>query len=151
MTRRQWLMGLAALAVVTLLVVVFRPKDSASERGAVVPDVAVHVGRVTRATLHRYVTAYGYVDTAPALGGQPPAKAQLSPAAGGILAEIHCVEGLHVAKGAVLFRLDARLANVAAKKARREEEFARLTFERQQTLLRSSGTSQRFAAATSDS
>jgi len=143
MTRRHWLVGLAVLAVAVVLFAFLRSRDSAGERADALPDVAVHTGRVERATLHRYVTAYGYVDTAPALGGRSPAKARLSPAVGGILAEIHCVEGMHVAKGAVLFRLDTRLAQVAAEKARREEEFAQLAFDRQQSLLRSNGTSQR--------
>jgi membrane fusion protein (multidrug efflux system) len=129
------------------------------EEGEGQTDVAVHVGTVTRATLHRYVTAYGFVQARPpAAGGAGPAGALLTPIVSGVLAEIHALEGQRVERGAVLFRLDSRLAEVAARKARQEVDFAEQAFDRQQTLLRTEGTSrkayqeaqQRVGAARSD-
>jgi membrane fusion protein (multidrug efflux system) len=62
---------------------------------------------------------------------------------GGILAEIRCTEGGLVESGAVLFRLDTRLAEVAVAKARKALEFAEQTYERQKKLLAADGTSQK--------
>jgi len=38
---------------------------------AIVTDVAVHTAPIASATLHRRITAYGYVEPAPAASGSP--------------------------------------------------------------------------------
>lgn len=143
MDRRRTAVGLAAVAVIVALLIIVRLRGAGAGEAEIVTDVAVHVGTVTRATLHRYVTAYGYVEPAPASRGRPPAGARLSPIVGGVLAAIDCVEGQRVSQGTVLFRLDSRLAEVAVQKARQDVDFAEKAFKRQQELLPSSGTSQR--------
>jgi membrane fusion protein, multidrug efflux system len=141
---RRFAVGIGAFAILVVAVLVARRlRGSGGEESEVQTDVAVHVSPVTRATLHRYVTAYGYVEAQPAVGGRPPAGALLSPIVGGVLASIECVEGQHVSQGTVLFRLDSRLAEVAVQKARQEVDFADKAFKRQQELLPSNGTSQR--------
>lgn len=67
MERRRAAAGLAA-AVVVIILGFFVLRGSGGEE-EVLTDVAVHVGTVGRATLHRYVTAYGYVEPEPAGGG----------------------------------------------------------------------------------
>ena len=98
---------------------------------AVTTDVAVHTTAIVRATLHRYVTAYGYVDPAPVLIGTPSAGALLSPISPGVIAEIRVAEGQRVARGTVLFRLDSRSADVAVQRAERDVAFAEQVAVRQ--------------------
>jgi len=134
--------GLVALAAVAV-VVSMRRTDPAEEEEQAVTNVSVHVGQITRATLHRYVTAYGTVQPEPAIDGKPPGGALIAPLVGGLLTQIHCVEGSRVSKGTVLFRLDSRVAEVAVFRAQKDLEFAEKTFHRQQGLLAEDGTSQK--------
>ena len=141
MTRRNLILAVAGLAVVVLIVLWRR--DGGPAEAEVVTDVAVHVAPLERATVRRYVTAYGYVEPEPAHDGRPAAGADLTPFTSGILEKIDAVEGRRVAAGAVLFRLDARMAKVAVERARQEADFADQAFQRQQALLPGDGTSQR--------
>ncbi len=144
MDRRRAVISVVAIAaLLVVMVVVWRVMGSPAEEGEVVTDVGVHVGTVSRATLHGYVTAYGYVEPAPATEGAPAAGALVSAFVGGVLTEIDCVAGSHVRQGEVLFRLDSRMAEVELEKARQQANFAEKAFERQQALLSSDGTSQR--------
>ena len=146
MTRRQVTTGLIILAVAVvaavLLIMGLGSKGGAEEEG-IVTDVGVHVGKIVRATLHRYVTAYGTVEPEPPGGGKPAAGAVISAPVGGILAEIDCSEGRAVAQGALLFRLDTRLAEVAVAKAAKALESAEQTYERQKKLLAAEATSRK--------
>ncbi len=146
MTKRQVVTGLIILAVAAaaalFLIRGFGRKDAGEEEG-IVTDVAVHVGKVVRATLHRYVTAYGTVEPEPPGDGRPAAGAYLSAPVGGILSDIRCTEGRAVEQGTVLFRLDTRLAEVAVVKAEKALAFAELTYERQKKLLAADGTSEK--------
>lgn len=146
MTKRQVVTGLIILAVAAAAVLVLikglGPKSAGEEEG-VVTDVAVHVGKIVRATLHRYVTAYGTVEPEPPGEGGAAAGAYLSAPVGGILTDIRCAEGRPVERGAVLFRLDTRLAEVAVAKAEKALAFAERTYERQKKLLAAEGTSEK--------
>lgn len=135
--------GLAGLAAVVLLAVLLRGLGRPGTDEEITTNVAVHVDSIARATLYRYVTAYGYVAPRPATANGPPAGALLSPIVGGVLASIDCVEGQHVTRGSVLFRLDSRLAEVAVHRAQEALDFAQKAFQRQEALIRSNGTSQR--------
>ncbi|MGD1008878.1 MAG: efflux RND transporter periplasmic adaptor subunit [Candidatus Aminicenantales bacterium] len=146
MTKRQVLTGLIILVVAAaaaLLLIKGLGHKAVAEEEGVVTDVAVHVGKIVRATLHRYVTAYGTVEPEPPGDGKPAAGAFVSAPVSGILTEIRCTEGRPVERGAVLFRLDTRLAEVAAAKARKDVESAARTYERQKKLLAADGTSQK--------
>jgi membrane fusion protein (multidrug efflux system) len=112
------------------------------EEPKVETEVAVHVGKITRATLRAYVTAYGVVEPEPP-GERPAASARVAPAVPGVVTAVRCAEGQRVEKGAVLFQLDSRAADVAVEKARKAVEFAEKTAERQQKLMRVDGTSQK--------
>jgi membrane fusion protein (multidrug efflux system) len=144
MTKRQVITGLIILAVAAaaalILIKGFGPKAAGEEEG-IPTDVAVHVGKIVRATLHRYVTAYGTVEPEPPGDGKPAAGAFLSAPVGGILTEIRCTEGRPVERGEVLFRLDTRLAEVAVAKAAKALAYAEQTYERQKKLLAAGGTS----------
>jgi len=133
---------LAAALSVVVLIKALRPKG-VGEGGDPAPDVAVHVGKIVRATLHRFVTAYGTVEPEPPGDGKAAAGALISAPIGGILTEIRCVEGRPVERGAILFRLDTRLAEVAVAKAEKALEFAEQTYDRQKKLLATDGTSRK--------
>jgi membrane fusion protein (multidrug efflux system) len=145
MTKRRTLAGMiilmAALAAVIYLTLVRPSANEILEETST--DVAVHVGRIIRTTLHRYVTGYGTVEPEPAVGENPPAGAAIAAPVSGLLVRINCTEGGHVSAGEVLFRLDSRLAEVAVIKAQQELQFAKQTFERQKNLLTADGTSQK--------
>lgn len=100
-------------------------------------EVAVQVGKVTRATLRRVVAAYGHVEA------QPNASASLAPAVAGIIAEVKGVEGQKVKKGDLLFRLDSRAVDAAAQKAELAIGFAQKNVARQKKLIAAEGTSEK--------
>jgi len=142
MRTRARVIGWGLAAAVAVLVVA-RLWGGGEEEGEVETDVAVHVGTVGRATLHRTVTAYGMVEPEPALDGQPAAGALITPFTDGVLASVEVVEGRHVNQGVVLFRLDSRMAEVALEGARQQAAFADSALQRQEELLPLDGTSRR--------
>lgn len=105
--------------------------------------VAVQVALVKRETLHGYVDAWGRVEPQPSTRSAPAASARIAALVPGLVAEVRCAEGEHVAKGAVLFQLDTRVADVAVERARRTVAYAEQVFARQETLGPGEGTSQR--------
>ena len=98
-------------------------------------EVPVRVGKIKRVTMRGYVTAYGTVEAEPA-GERPAAGARVGASVPGVVTEVKRVEGERVDKGAVLFQLDSRAADVAA-------DFAEKTLERQRRLIQVDGTSQK--------
>ncbi|MCG6948051.1 MAG: efflux RND transporter periplasmic adaptor subunit [Acidobacteria bacterium] len=106
-------------------------------------EVLVHVGTVTRATLHSYVEVYGRVEPQPPGIDSPPARAIIGAPVSGLLARIECAEGERVGVGSTLFVLDSRAAEVAATRARTALAYAEKTLERQRELLEAGGTSER--------
>jgi membrane fusion protein (multidrug efflux system) len=146
MTKRRIttaLIMLAVAAVAALLILKGLGRKTGEEGEEVVTDVAVHVGQIVRATLHRYVTAYGTVEPEPPGEGKTAAGAFISAPVGGIMAEILCSEGRPVERGMILFRLDTRLAEVAVARAQKALDFAEQVYERQKKLLAADGTSQK--------
>jgi len=144
MTKRRMIatvLILAAAAVAAVLLFKTLGPGPAEESEETTTIVDVHVAKIVRVTLRDYVTAYGAVEPEPAAEGRSAAGALISSPVGGLLAEILCTEGRPVARGTVLFRLDARVAEVAVQKAQKELEFAERVFERQKNLLAADGTS----------
>jgi RND family efflux transporter MFP subunit len=105
-------------------------------------DVAVHVGKIARTTLRAYVTAYGMVEPEPP-GERSAASARVAPSVPGVVTAVQCAEGQRVEKGAMLFQLDSRAADVVVEKARKAVEFAKKNFARQNKLMEVEGTSQK--------
>ncbi len=105
--------------------------------------VAVQVAPIVRTTLRGYVTAWGTVEPQQATRSAPPASARIAALAPGLMAEVACAEGQRVARGAVLFRLDTRVADVAVEKAREDVAYAEQLLERQKKLGAGEATSQR--------
>jgi membrane fusion protein (multidrug efflux system) len=144
MNKRTLAVGGILLAALVLFAVWEWARPSLGEdNGEAPPDMAVHAGTIVRATLHRYVTAYGTVEPAPAENGKSGGGAVISAPVGGILTGIDCAEGRTVAKGDVLFRLDDRLAQVTLLRARQELADAQKTYDRQTQLIKADGTSQK--------
>lgn len=144
MTHASRRLGALVLAYVGIVSVADAcARGGGGDETTVVTDVAVHTGVVVARDMHRFVTAYGYVEPAPARDGRAAAGALLTPLAPGVVTEILTVEGARVSKGAVLIRLDTRLADVAVQRAEQELAFAKGVAERQRLLLPSEGTSQR--------
>jgi membrane fusion protein (multidrug efflux system) len=130
------LVAAVVLAAIVVGVVWFVWLAPSGEESTAEPatDVAVRVGKITRATLHAYVTAYGVVRPEPA-GAGPAASASVAPSVPGVVVAVNKVEGQHVTKGDVLFELDSRAADVAV-------DFAEKNLAREQRLIRIEGTSE---------
>jgi membrane fusion protein (multidrug efflux system) len=143
MNRTRTRIILAALVIIVVAVVVSRLVRSGGESEEVVPNMAVHVGRITRASLRRFVSAYGSVQPEPATPGRPAAFSEVASPVAGVLARASCVEGQKVARGDVLFVLDSRLAEAAVERAKKNLVYAEQTFDRQKKLLAADGTSQK--------
>jgi membrane fusion protein (multidrug efflux system) len=109
----------------------------------VATEIPVHVGHITQTTLRAYVAAYGMVEPEPANQGKPPASARVATPVAGIIAEARCEEGHHVDKGALLFRLDSRTADVQVEKAKVALEFAQKNFRRKQELIQTENVSRK--------
>jgi membrane fusion protein, multidrug efflux system len=112
------------------------------EEAPVPTEVAVKVGKIARATLRGYVTAYGTVEPQPP-GVRRGAGAVISPSVPGVITLVRCTEGERVALGDLLFQLDSRAADVAADKAREAADYAEKNYERQKKLIAVEGTSQK--------
>ncbi len=108
----------------------FRPVKEPGEEKKPEAEVPVHVAKITRTTLRSYVTAYGAVEP------EPKASARVATSVPGVVASVKCLEGQRVEKGAILFQLDSRAAEVAVS-------FAEKSLERQQRLAKVEVTSQK--------
>ncbi|HUK14262.1 MAG TPA: efflux RND transporter periplasmic adaptor subunit [Thermoanaerobaculaceae bacterium] len=146
MTRRRGWIGLAVAALVVIGALALwraaRP-GAGGEEAEAASVVPVEVGAVTRATLHRVVTAYGTVEPEPAAGGRPAAAARVGPPLTGVVAEVACAEGETVSRGQVLVRLDSRVADVQIARATDAARFAELAVARQKQMSASEATSQK--------
>src|SRR5207248_2629350 len=69
-------------------------------------EVAVHVGKISLATLRHGVTAYGTVEPKPGAADKAPASAQIKSPAAAIVSDVNCFEGQQVEKGQTLFTLE---------------------------------------------
>ncbi len=114
----------------------------AAEESEVETEVAVRVGQITQVTLHEYVRAYGLVEPAPP-GASAGGSARVNPGAPGLVRVVACTEGQRVVKGTLLFQLDSRLADAAADRALSAVKVAEAALERQKTLIKAEGTSQK--------
>ena len=110
--------------------------DKPAVEEKVVTEVPVHVGKITTATLHDYVVGYGMVEPEPAGNGRPAAGAKLTSPTAGMLVETTGMEGQHVKKGDLIFRLDSRAADAAV-------DVAEKNLARQQQLITVEGTSKK--------
>src|SRR5258706_610962 len=86
-------------------------------------EVPVRMGKISRATVRRYVEGFGTVEARPA------ASARVASPVAGILAEALCVQEQKVDRGTALFQLDERAAKA-------EEEKAAAASRTQRSLLR---------------
>jgi RND family efflux transporter MFP subunit len=146
MNKRRTGIALILLIAAGLIVVFLITKAKsagAEESEEVEADVAVHLGTIQPATLHLLITAYGKVEPEPAMAGRIPADSEIASPTAGIVARVECVEGQRVNRGAVLFRLDSRVAEVALEKSKKALAFAEDNFERQKKLLPVEGTSKK--------
>ena len=140
---RRLLLGLGGALVALVALVVLRKRAEPASEEQPSPVVSVQVAPIVRATLREYVETWGTVEPAPASRQRRPASARVAAPVAGLLSEVRCAEGERVAEGALLFRLDPRLAEVAVAKARQALSFAEAVFERQKALGPGEATSQR--------
>lgn len=68
-------------------------------------EVAVHVGKISLATLRHGVTAYGTVEPEPGTADKAPASARIASPVAAIVSDVDCFEGQQVEKGQTLFTL----------------------------------------------
>lgn len=150
--KRIWVVASAVVVAVSIGLVwlLWRPSGvGEAKESAVEPVVAVRLGEIREMTLRAWVTAFGMVEPEPA-GTRPAAGARVTAAVPGVVTAVSCAEGQEVARGALLFQLDSRLADVAVERAQQAVELATTTLARQQQLILVEGTSQqRLEEATS--
>ncbi len=115
------LKGLLLIAAVAGLYFWFVRSDvsNAPAEEAVKTEVAVRTDLIQQTTLHRYLTVYGRVISAPATVGKPAAGAAISVTQPSLVADVICREGDHVEKGRPLLVLDSREADAAVERARK--------------------------------
>lgn len=143
-SRKRWIIAVLIAAVLAMIVVVrLLQSGTGAEASEATADMAVHVGRITRTTMHRFVNAFGTVQPEPAGTGSQPAASDVAAPATGIISRVDCSEGQRVDKGTVLFHLDGRIAGIGREKARQALAFAEGNFERQKKLLAVEGTSRK--------
>lgn len=136
---------LVLLTLLTVLALAFLggcAKQSSAEQETPT-EVAVYVGKVTRATMRARVDAYGTVEGEPAGGGKPAGSARLSAPVAGIVMSVPVREGDRVEAGSIVVRLDDRLALAQVEKARHAVEFAEQNMTRQARLKSVEGTSEK--------
>ncbi|MCK9607468.1 MAG: efflux RND transporter periplasmic adaptor subunit [Methylomonas sp.] len=114
-----------------------------AEEPQVATEVAVKVGQTIKTTLHRYVSAYGMVEPAPAMQGKAAASSKIATPIGGLLAQVFCVEGQSVKKGDLLFQLDTRNSDALIAKAEVAVDFAQKNFARKQALAATDNVSRK--------
>src|SRR5256885_1186033 len=94
-----------------------KPSHESVEEKEPETEVPIHVGKVVKATLHRYTDCFGTVMPEMRRAGTTPASARIASPVAGVILEVACVEGQRVEKGAVLFKLDDRIARAEEAKA----------------------------------
>ena len=120
-----------------------RSELSEEPEKSVTTEVSVHVGKISRATLHGHILVYGRVKPAVIGSNNPPAHVPITAPTTGIISEIKCIEGQMVNQGDLLFHLDSRIAEVAVKKAQQVLEFEERNLTRQKELFEVHGTSEK--------
>ena len=80
------------------------------EEQKVTTEVSVQVAKVTRTTLRAHIETYGVVEPEPPGGGQPAGAARLAAPVAGVVMSVPAKEGERVEAGAVIVKLDDRLA-----------------------------------------
>ena len=134
--KRNLLSVFATLATAGALSLTGCKPGGAEEEQKVVTEVAVQVAKVTRATLRAHVEAYGAVEPEPAGGGQPAGAARLAAPVAGVVMAVPAKEGERVEAGAVIVKLDDRLALSSLALAEQQ-------FERHKKLRTVEGTSEK--------
>ena len=134
--KRNLLSVFATLATAGALSLTGCQPGGAEEEQKVVTEVTVQVAKVTRATLRAHIEAYGAVEPEPAGGGQPAGAARLAAPVAGVVMAVPAKEGERVEAGAVIVKLDDRLALSSLALAEQQ-------FERQKKLRTVEGTSEK--------
>ncbi len=116
---------------------------SGGEDEKIVTEVAVQVGKVTKADLRARVEAYGVVEPEPAGGGHPGGGAKLAAPAAGVVLAVAASEGQSIKAGDLVVRLDDRVAQAAVDKAQHNLEYAEQLVARQGKLKAVDGTSEK--------
>lgn len=138
---RCYVSSLLGLALATVAACKGKPAETPAAEPET--EVSVTVAPVVTATLHAYVTGWGTVEPEPATDGRPAANARIAAPGSGLITAVLISEGQRVAKGATLFRLDSRVADVAVERAQQSVRFAEQLVQRQEQLGPGQATSQK--------
>jgi len=142
MKRKHLLLFTLLAAASALGVAGCKPAGDAGEE-KIVTEVAVQVGKVTKADLRARVEAFGVVEPEPAKAGGPGGGAKLAAPAAGVVLAVAATEGQSVKAGDVIVRLDDRMAQAAVDKAGHAVEYAEQLVARQGKLKAVDGTSEK--------
>jgi membrane fusion protein (multidrug efflux system) len=119
---RRWVVSL----VVFLAVVSCGCGQRQDEPEQASPDVAVHIGTVTRATLHAWVDGFGTIEGEPAGAGKPAGAARLSTPVAGVVTGVQAREGERVEAGTVIVKLEDGAALAQLRLAEQQMERQRM-------------------------
>lgn len=134
--KRNLLSAIAIVAVIGALVLTgCKPADN-EEAEKAETEVTVQVAKVVRATLRAHVEGYGVVEPEPAGGGKSAGAARLSVPVAGMVMSVPAKEGDRVESGAVIVKLDDRVALAQLRLAEQQ-------MERQNKLKETGGTSEK--------
>jgi membrane fusion protein, multidrug efflux system len=142
MKRTHWLILTMLAAMGAVALTGCKPGGEAADE-KIVTEVAVQVGKVTKADLRARVEAYGVVEPEPANLGLTGGGAKLATPAAGVVLAVAATEGQSVKAGDVVVRLDDRMAQAAADKAQHSVEYAEQLVARQGKLKAVDGTSEK--------
>ena len=153
--RRIWLIPASLSALIGMAVLAACSRAVPQDGEAAETEVAVEVGKVTKADLRVTVEAYGMAEPEPPKTGSPGGGAKLAAPVAGIVVAVHGIEGQNVKAGDVVVEFDDRMAQAAVEKARHAVLFAEQVADRFGKLVGSGAISmqlkqeadQRLAAA----
>lgn len=91
-------------------------RPPAAEEPEPVSDIPVRVGKITRATLHRYIECFGTVTPAQLTSTEIASTARIAAPVGGVVSTVNCFVGQRVEKGATLFQLSETSARAEVAK-----------------------------------
>jgi membrane fusion protein (multidrug efflux system) len=130
------LMPIAAFTASCLFILCGCKRAAPQEEAKPATEVAVQVTNVVRATLRARIEGYGTVEPEPAGNGKPAGAARLAAPVAGVVLSVPVSEGEHVAAGALIVKLDDRLARATLQLAQQQ-------LDRQKKLITFEGTSQK--------
>ena len=139
--RRKWIRSGVSVGILLGLCFIGLGEEAASNTEG--PIVPVHVVRLEKRTLHRYVVGYGHVIPRRPTPKRSPGSILLTAAQSGVIQAVLHAEGEAVAKGEPIVRFDTRAADAAVAQAQAALQTAEAEWKRVRRLAQDQNVSQK--------